>query len=372
MPCWSRSLQDIFSPMGGGRKPPPFFYVQREKGSILYMRFYRRLWVCAAAMAVAAFYYIYAGDFSRVVPAAADSFIRELIARQDHCARWFKPASSKKPVAVALIVHGLNVRPDMMEPVIAILNSAGIEALNVSLYGHGDNFIGHSHDPASDKRDRLESFKRVSYFLWLNEVHQAYLKVMLRARKLGVPVFFVGYSLGGLLGCDLLAAKPGVHFDRMVLFAPAIKLHPSIGYKLRPLKPFPEFVIDSEAPEEQRANDGTPVAAYAALLEAIEDVEAHLGPKLNVPTLVFVDKEDEFVSHELLQGLIHDNGFDRWEIAAVAKDNATDATISHHMILNEQSLGAGMWKEIARRIRAHFLPASTVIKAAPKPRRQQR
>ena len=296
---------------------------------------------------------------------AADSFLRELIARQDHCARWFKPTSSKKPVAVALIVHGLNVRPEMMEPVIAILNSAGIEALNVSLRGHGGNFMRRGSPPADEKRDRMESFKSVSYFLWLNEVHQAYLKVMLRGRKLGVPVFFVGYSLGGLLGCDLLAAKPGVHFDRMVLFAPAITLRPSIGYHLKPLAPFPDFVIDSDAPESQRANDGTPVAGYTALFDAIRDFEANLGPRLNVPTLIFMDEEDEFVSRELLQEFIHDNGFNRWEIAAVAKDNATDATISHHMILNEHSLGTGMWKEIAERIRAHFAPASTVIKSAP-------
>jgi len=316
-------------------------------------------------MAVAALFYIYIGGFSRMAPVATDSFIRELIGRQDLCACWLNPASSKKPVAVALVVHGLNVRPEMMEPLIAILNNAGIEALNVSLCGHGGNFMRCGSSPADDKQDRLASFKHVSHFLWLTEIHQAYLQVMLRARKLGVPVFFVGYSLGGLLGCDLLAAKPGVHFDRMVLFAPALKLHPSIGYRLSPLKPFPEFVIDSEAPEDQRANDGTPVAAYAALLDAIGDVEAHLGPKLNVPTLVFMDKEDEFVSFEQMQEFIRSNGFDRWEIAAVAKDNATDAAVSHHMILNEHSLGADMWNEVARLTIVHLLKSTTVLKPSP-------
>ena len=299
-----------------------------------------------------------------MAPVAADSFIREIIGHQDLCACWLNPASSKKSVAVALVVHGLNVRPEMMEPIIAILNNAGIEALNVSLCGHGGNFMRCGSLPDEEKRDRLESFKHVSYFLWLTEVHQAYLQVMLRARKLGVPVFFVGYSLGGLLGCDLLAAKPGVHFDRMVLFAPALKLHPSIGYRLRPLKPFPEFVIDSEAPEDQRANDGTPVAAYAALLDAIGDVEAHLGPKLNVPTLVFMDKDDEFVSFEQMQEFIRSNGFDRWEIAAIVKDNATDA-VSHHMILNEHSLGADMWNEVARLTIVHLLKSTTILKPLP-------
>ena len=330
------------------------------------MKFYPRLLVYASATAVAACLYVYSGAFSRVAPVVADTFIRELISRQDYCARWYRPAAHKKISGVALVVHGLNVSPEMMEPVIAILNGAGIEALNVSLCGHGDNFLRRRGSPADEKRDRLESFKRVSCFLWLNEVHQAYLQVMLRARKLDVPVVFVGYSLGGLLGCDLLAAKPGVHFDRMVLFAPAITLRPAIGYQLKPLLPFPEFVIDSDAPKEQRSNDGTPVAAYAALLDAIADIEGHLGPKLNVPTLVFMDKEDEFVSFEQMQEFIRDNGFDRWEIAAVAKDNDTDISIAHHMILNQRSLGAGIWKEIARRIKAHFMSDIAVIKATRK------
>lgn len=338
------------------------------------MKCNRMLLVWAAATAAAACVCLYIGygsGFSRVVPAAADTFMRKLSARQDHYARWFKPASSKKPGAVALIVHGLNVRPEMMEPVIAILNNSGIESLNVSLRGHGANFIRRENQPADEKRDRLESFKHVSYLLWLTEVHQAYLNVMLRARKLGVPIFFVGYSLGGLLGCDLLAAKPGVHFDRMVLFAPALKLHPTLGYQLKPLAPFPEFVIDSDAPEAQRANDGTPMAAYAALLEAIGDVEAHTGPKLNVPTLVFMDKEDEFVSFELLQEFIHDNGFDRWEIAPVVKDNTTDTAVAHHMIINEHSLGIEQWKEVARLTIVHLLKSTAVLKPSPlTPRRR--
>lgn len=336
------------------------------------MKSYR--WVvlvgCAAAAAVAACFYIYSGDLSRIAPAGANAFIQELVARQDHCARWFKSASYKKPIAIALIVHGLNIRPEMMEPIIAILNSAGIEALSVSLRGHGANFIRRGSSPADDKRDRLASFKRVSYFLWLNEVHQAYVQAMLRARKLGVPLYFVGYSLGGLLGCDLLAAKPGVHFDRMVLFAPALALRPGIAYHLKPLQPFPEFIIDSDAPENQRANDGTPVAGYTALFDAIRNFEANFGPRLNVPTLIFMDQEDEFVSFENLQKFVSDNGFDRWDLVSIVKDNTTDAAIARHMIINEQSVGADAWADMVRTIKAHFMPERTVLKAAPKVRQQ--
>ena len=333
------------------------------------MKISRIVYRSAAAGLLAAGLFLYIWLASGQSTALRTTFLGGLATGQTCSERWYKPAASKKISGVALVVHGMNVRPEMMEPVIAILNGAGIEALNVSLCGHGGNFMRRGSSPADEKRDRLESFKKVNRFNWFSEVYQAYLKVMLRARKLDAPVFFVGYSLGGVLGCDLLAAKSGVRFDRMALFAPAITLRPAISYQLKPLEPFPEFVIDSDAPEDQRANDGTPVAGYAALLDAIGDVEAHAGPRLNVPTLVFVDKEDEFVSFEQLQKFIHDNGLDRWEIVAVAKDNATDTSVAHHMIVNEHSLGAGMWKEMTRRIRTHFMSESAVIKASPKARR---
>jgi esterase/lipase len=328
------------------------------------MKSNRRLLLCAAAAALATCLCVYCGALLRTTPSAPESLLQTLFAQQDHYARWFRSGSSKKPVAVALVVHGLNVRPDMMEPVIAVLNSAGIEALNVSLKGHGSNFIRWGGQPADSKRDRLETFKRISYFLWINEVHQAYLQVMLRARKLGVPVYFAGYSLGGLLGCDLLTAKPGVHFQAMVLFAPAIALHPAIGYHLKPLKPFPEFVIDSDAPENQRANDGTPMAGYTALFDAITDFEKNLGQRLNVPTLVFMDAQDEFVSFEMLQKIVRENGLDRWELVAITKDNTTDTAIARHMIINEQSMGPAAWAEMVRKIKAHLTPGSTALKAA--------
>lgn len=329
------------------------------------MKFLNSLLVCAAATGVAAcLYIIYSGAFSRVAPEAADTFIRKLIARQDYCDRWYKPDARKKIFGVALVLHGLNVRPEMMEPVIDILNTAGIEVLNVTLYGHGDNFLRSGRTPADKKRDRMESFKKATWFIWQTEVYQAYLKVMLRARKLGVPVFFAGHSLGGLLGCDLLLTKPCVHFDRMVLFAPAIALHPAIAYHLKPLWPLPDFVIDSDAPIQQRANDGTPVAGYTALFDGIRNFTSNLGPRLNTPTLIFIDEKDEFVSLESLQALIRDHGLDRWNIAAVAKDTATDGSIAHHMIISEHSVGKDMWADMADRMTTHLLPDSSRIKAS--------
>ncbi len=274
--------------------------------------------------------------------------------------RWYAPQGKRRISGVALVVHGLNVRPEMMESLISVLNAAGIEALNISLYGHGDNYQPGRSGSVSEKRQRLDSFKRVTFAAWLEEVRQAYAKVLLRARKKDAPLFFIGYSLGGLLGCSLVTEHTGIHFDKMVLFAPAITLQPAIAYQLKPLERFPDFVIDSDAPPDQRANDGTPVAAYMALLSGSRTFLERCGPKLNIPIIVFVDPLDEFISFSGLRELVGSMGLDRWEIESVSKDNETAPPAAYHMIISEHGVGPASWRRITETLRA-FLRAPSSL-----------
>ena len=123
-------------------------------------------------------------------------------------------------IALARIIHGLNQKPEKMGAIISILNQESIDVLNLSLRGHGDNYVMEGRQNHDDQR--LASFRKKTYELWSNEVYRAYRQVRLRGELKKVPVFFLGYSLGGLLGCDLLVSHPEVRFDRMVLFAPAV------------------------------------------------------------------------------------------------------------------------------------------------------
>ena len=216
--------------------------------------------------------------------------------------RWFK---SRKPEAlqgIALVIHGLNLDPDRMGPIIENLTAAGIDVLNLSLRGHGANYD--HRDDMDTAGARLESFKSVSDTLWLNEAYLAYLHVQNRARQRRVPVFLAAFSLGGLIGLDLVVSNPDVHFDRIVLLAPAISLRPAI-YLERILSPFPRLVIPSLADDAYLANkSGTPVAAYNALFEVFDHFEENAGTKLNIPTLLFIDEEDEFIPLHGLKDLV--------------------------------------------------------------------
>ncbi len=267
--------------------------------------------------------------------------------------RWFDCQTPAALKGVALVIHGLNLRPAKMRSIIDNLTWAGIDVLSLSLRGHGDNYA--RQDGLDAAGARLETFKSVSYTLWMNEAYLAYKEAQKRAQQRQVPVFLAAFSIGGLIGLDLLGSHSDVHFDRMALFAPAISLRATI-YLERVLSPFPRLVIPSLADDAYLANEkGTPVAAYNALFDALYHFEATAGPTLNVPTLIFIDEQDEFIPLGGLRNLAEKHSLDQWRFYIVQKEKAMGTGIFHHHIIDASSTGEKVWQEMMKAATAHLL-----------------
>lgn len=253
---------------------------------------------------------------------------------------------------VALVIHGLNLCPDKMEALIKLLNSNRIDVISLSLRGHGSNF---KHHPGIiEKNARLRAFKKVSYNLWLKETCKAYHVAQKLSVNKRVPLFFVGFSLGGLLGTDLFVRNAGVRFDRMVLLAPALDIR-FIHYAAKIFYPFPGFVIPSLSPKQYRANKGTTIAAYHSLFDAVKHFKENINSRLNIPTIVFIDRQDEMVSHKGLQNIIKTSHFDRWTIRYIQKVTSETTLKPHHLIIDEPSVGKTTWEKMKHEIIAHLL-----------------
>jgi esterase/lipase len=271
---------------------------------------------------------------------------------EDSSIRWFYSNASQDVRGIALVIHGLNLRPDKMESIITMLTDSGIDALNLSLLGHGKNY---SHrDGIDTARARLESFKKASYQLWIDEIYKAYKAAKNRSDHRNVPLFFVGYSLGGLIGLDLFASRPEIKFDRMVLFAPALKMHLR-NYLLRVLSPFPRLTIPSFTLMSYQSNAGTPMAAYNALFESYKHFHQNMNLKINVPTVIFIDKKDEIVSFKRLKKMVEKQELDQWTFHIVQKGKTGDAGRIHHLIIDELSTGKDVWKEMMDVMIKHLL-----------------
>jgi len=272
---------------------------------------------------------------------------------ETYSTHWFYCENPKETKGVALVIHGLNLRPIKMKSIITQLTASGIDALNVSLRGHGENFT-HRDGVDSDKA-RLEAFKAATYQVWTNEAYLAYLQVRERAAQKKVPVFLIGFSLGGLIGLDLFSSYQDIYFDRMILFAPAIKLY-AIHYLVRLLSPFPGFIIPSLAPNSYLANKkGTPVAAYDALFDGLKNFDKNANSKINVPTLIFIDEQDEFIPTPGLKKFIREKRLDQWRIYAVQKGKNVKFGTFHHHIIDDESAGKTVWQAMMNAATSHLL-----------------
>jgi esterase/lipase len=279
------------------------------------------------------------------------SSLTSFIVKPNDSSQWLKITGTKKIKGVALVVHGLNLKPERMQSIITELNATGIDVLNLSLRGHGNNYLKNNNLSVDDAR--LESFRTATYDLWLEEMYDAYLKVRKRADNKNVPVFFVGYSIGALMGCDLMLLHPDVFYDRMIFFAPALNVTME-SYLLKALMPFPNVIIDSLSPTYYRSNKGTPMAAYKALFEAIDNFNNNVNDKLNKPTLIFIDEKDEFVSCSKLNEMITRWNLDHWQIQIVQKDHNVGEKVSHHLMIDKESVGKQMWKQMKGAIKRHL------------------
>ncbi|UCD80426.1 MAG: alpha/beta hydrolase [Desulfobacterales bacterium] len=282
---------------------------------------------------------------------AVDEYVEEQ--SEDHSTRWFYSDAPGKLKGVALVIHGLNLRPEKMQTIISRLTEADMDVLGLSLRGHGENYT-HSNGIGEDQA-RLEAFKNVSYQLWMNEAYLAYLQLKARGEKKGVPLFLTAFSLGGLVGLELFASNPDVRFDKTVLFAPAIRLHATI-YLERVLSPFPRLVIPSMAPKTYLANKkGTPIAAYNALFEGLDRFNKNSNQKLNVPTLVFIDEQDEFIPLGKLRKLVEEKKWNQWQFYMVAKDQSAQDERFYHHIIDASSTGNAVWQDMMKAAVNHLL-----------------
>jgi len=265
---------------------------------------------------------------------------------------WIKSIHPDRVNGVALVIHGLNLRPDKMESIITLLTHSYIDVLNLSLRGHGKNYVQKA--TFGNSIARMETFKTVSYKLWIKETNRAYGLAENRAREKQVPLFLIGFSLGGLMGATLFASYPDVYFDRMVLLSPALYIY-KIYYLAKLLSPFPKLVIPSFFTKSYCSNRGTPMAGYNALFEAIEHFKKNMAQKLNVPTIIFIDKQDELVPYRKLKRIIKNGELHQWRLHPVKKNTTGTNRKMHHLIIDESSIGKDAWNKMSGRIIHHLL-----------------
>ena len=88
------------------------------------------------------------------------------------------------------------------------------------------------------------------------------------------------------------------------------------------------------------------MAAYNALFEGLQQFEKHVNRRINVPTLIFIDKEDEFIPVRAVKELKAEKKLDQWKLFIVEKEAAANQDTFPHHIIDEPSTGKAVWKKM--------------------------
>ena len=273
------------------------------------------------------------------------------IAEPAESTQWFYTRMSKVR-GIAVVVHGLNLRPSKMNDIVRFFQDKGIDVLRVTLTGHRGDF----------REIYLASKNR-----WQNDLRGAYCLAQDRASVLNqkMPIYFVGHSLGGLINLDLLTADgyQGVRYDKMVLFSPAI----AVNGKLRILRTLTRFLFSNPyafypSPPARYRRDylryyrllpDLPILAYDALFDSLAELQRKNFFSLNIPTLVFIDSQDELVSMDGILKIVSKNKLNQWKVVKVKSRNPILKKPPHHAITDEDLMG-DEWKFILQTMSDHI------------------
>src|SRR5580704_6752517 len=218
---------------------------------------------------------------------------------------WQEEVKNEDVKAIVILLHGLNLKPQKMDDWSKVLSAHGAEVLRFALYGHtGD----------------CDHMREVTADIWRQQFMEVVELARSEAKKYHVPIYFIGFSLGALVGLEWLANSRDheEEFKKMVLIAPALSIPWYSQAAVKMLSVFGRgLMLPSRSPETYRANKGTSIAAYQALFELKESLERREYAHANIPTLVVIDREDELIDSRGVRKLIQEFRLDAWRLEIV-------------------------------------------------------
>lgn len=249
--------------------------------------------------------------------------------------RWFS-AKTEPARGVFVVVHGLNQRPSTMDPLSDYLASLGFHAYRASLEGHDQN------------RDIVFPAD-----MWtkdvIRSVHEA------TERHPSLPLYMLGYSMGGLLTVQAIESSPAVSPKKVILVAPALSLR-TLLLSARILTLFPPLSLRTPnlAPSKYRRSAATPLFWYSNIAELYNAAQDPPAPERlrAVQALVLLNPEDELISESGTEEWVAEHGLSRsWRIELL-KPQPSEPDMREHIMIDQPSLGDAEWLRMQQLVRA--------------------
>jgi putative Ca2+/H+ antiporter (TMEM165/GDT1 family)/esterase/lipase len=241
------------------------------------------------------------------------------------------------PKAFVLVAHGLNLKPSKMRALSELVcnDQSEYSCRVLSLPGHEE--LGTSR------------MRKVTADAWKKRILDEVQQIEKLAQEHQVPAYFIGYSLGALMGEWAITQQAGPVFDKVVLIAPAIASHaftriakylPMTGGMMLPSKNHPDY----------RANKGTSLAAYRSMFRIMDEFRSSELHGVNIPTFVFLNQNDELVSHRKLIQWMDAARLSHWRVEFVSGLQPSIRPSYEHLMIDESSMGSAAWADMSGKI----------------------
>jgi alpha-beta hydrolase superfamily lysophospholipase len=250
-----------------------------------------------------------------------------------HLTIWPARTPDKKS-GVVLLTPGLNNRPEVLDPLIRFLTTAGYDCVRAAFqFGR----------PLGAKTIANDWLATIAEFDQLRLAHYA-----------GRPTYSIGFSLGAIVILGSLQNSPIAPMTRMFLIAPPLALT-RLGNSLRLLTPLSDWRlrIPSLAPSTVREHGSTTLSDYTAMFSIIDELNDRELPATasRVPTEILLADGDPLVSRR---------GVERWvrrrrlEWRLVTLINRRVGFTRRHLIIADEALQPQTWCFLTGRILRHF------------------
>lgn len=253
------------------------------------------------------------------------------------------PTNNSYQNKYAVVVHGFNVKPELMKPAIRYFTDAGIPTILVKLSGH--------------RADSVMSLDN-----WLKDVKHAVGLAwqFVDKNKDKGQVILLGHSLGGALS-TIVAANDDIKVSQLILLAPANGLKPlanilnikgltnlpSNSEFIRGVKPLISFATLFPG-KNLLSGSGTKLCGKNAYCEdlTIENFEALINAseysasnliieKIHQKTLIIVDREDGLIDYQTILRLFSQKPDCLVEVFSYADDPISAHTFQDRELLNK-------------------------------------
>lgn len=233
---------------------------------------------------------------------------------------------------VLLCAHGLNQKPEALKPLLSDLASSGFETYLHHLPGH-HNFDYH---------------KKLTAEKYIEDHEKSYQYLKDKFKK---PIYFLGYSFGGLIGVHQFKSSP---FKKMILLAPALRMRP-YTLLLQPLLPFLNHVVsiqmgDDEFEKKYRYHSqGVPADIYKSFFNIYHSQKLkEKNESSESEALIFIHPSDELVNYKALKKYVASQS--QWQLKEL-DNQAARFKRYNHLCFDEDTLGASSYQNLIKEIK---------------------